>query len=114
MPNHLHGIVVITDTIVGADLRVGPVAEGAHAGAPLPAIIQWFKTMVTNEYIRGVKITSWPSFDRRLWQRNYYEHIIRDDESLNRIRQYIPDNPRRWPFDRENPEASASVAGDPW
>ena len=55
MPNHLHGIVVITDTIVGADLRVGPVAEGAHTGAPLPTVIQWFKTMTTNEYIRGVE-----------------------------------------------------------
>lgn len=55
MPNHLHGIVVITDTIVGADLRVGPVPEGAHTGAPLPTVIQWFKTMTTNEYIRGVK-----------------------------------------------------------
>ena len=126
MPNHLHGIVVITDTIVGADLRVGPVSEGAHAGAPLrrahpaplgaplPKIIQCFKTMMTNEYIRGVKTASWPSFDQRLWQRNYYEHIIRDDESLNRIRQYILDNPRRWAFDRENPEASASEAGDAW
>ena len=87
MPNHLHGVIVITDTIVGADLRVGPVRDGtdtahqgAHIGAPLPAIIQWFKTMTTNEYIRGVKTASWPSFDRRLWQRNYYEHVIRDDK----------------------------------
>ena len=38
-----------------------------------------------------------------MWQRNYYEHIIRNDDSLNRIRQYIIDNPARWAFDRENP-----------
>jgi putative transposase len=121
MPNHLHGIVVITDNIVGADLRVGPVPEGAHptqqgahAGAPLPNVIQWFKTMTTNEYIRGVKTASWPSFNGRLWQRNYYEHIIRNEESLNRIRQYILDNLARWAFDRENPEATAPEPGDPW
>jgi hypothetical protein len=40
-----------------------------------------------------------------VWQRNYYEHIIRDEESLNRIRQYITDNPIRWEFDPENPDA---------
>jgi putative transposase len=114
MPNHFHGIVVITDTIVGADLRVGPVPEGAHTGAPLPTVIQWFKTMTTNEYIRGVKTASWPSFNGRLWQRNYYEHIIRNEESLNRIRQYILDNLARGAFDRENPEATAPDPGDPW
>ncbi len=114
MPNHFHGIVVITDANVGADLRVGPVRKGAHAGAPLPAVIQWFKTMTTNDYMRGVKIASWPPFDRRLWQRNYYEHIIRNDDSLNRIRQYILDNPARWAFDRENPLATTAEPEEPW
>jgi len=37
-----------------------------------------------------------------VWQRNYYEHIIRNDDALNRIRQYIPNNPRRWQLDRQN------------
>jgi putative transposase len=107
MPNHFHGIVAIP---VRADLRVGPDSKGArtthegtHAGVPLPTVIQWFKTMTTNEYIRGVKTASWPAFNGRLWQRNYYEHVIRNDDSLNRIRQYIVDNPARWTFDRENP-----------
>jgi REP element-mobilizing transposase RayT len=59
--------------------------------------------MTTNEYIRGVKTLGWPPFNGRLWQRNYYEHIIRDENSLNRIRRYIADNPARWTFDRENP-----------
>jgi putative transposase len=121
MPNHFHGVVIITDVPVGADLRVGPVPEGehptqqgAHAGAPLQAVIQWFKTMTTNEYIRGVKTASWPSFNGRLWQRNYYEHVIRDDQSLNRIRQYIVDNPARWEFDRENPTATSPQPKDTW
>ena len=52
MPNHCHGIIVIRDLVVGADLCVGPpkIRTGAHIGAPLPKIVQWFKTMTTNEY----------------------------------------------------------------
>ena len=114
MPNHLHGIVVITDTIVGADLRAGPVPEGAHTGAPLPTIIQWFKTMTTNEYIRGVKTLGWPAFRGRLWQRSYYEHVIRHEKSLNRIRQYILDNPAHWDADRENPVVGIPEWDEAW
>jgi len=109
MSNHCHGIIVIVDPTVGADLCVGPPNDrtDAHAGAPLPTIVQWFKTMTTNEYIRGVKTLGWPSFRGQLWQRSYYEHVIRNADSLNRIRQYIIDNPVRWEFDRENPAATA-------
>jgi len=121
MPNHFHGVAIITDVPVGADLRVGPVPEGghltqqgAHAGAPLQTVIQWFKTMTTNEYIHGVKTASWPSFSKRLWQRNYFEHVIRDDQSLNRIRQYILDNPARWEFDPENREVQNPEPADAW
>lgn len=121
MPNHVHGIIVIEP--VGADPRVCPDASGAHAGAPqqsgahtgapqqsgahagapLPEIVQWFKTMTTNEYIRHVRNDRWTPFPGRLWQRNYYEHIIRNDESLDHIRKYIADNPLRWHLDRDNP-----------
>jgi putative transposase len=100
MPNHLHGILVIT---VGADRCVGPEKKGAHIGAPLPTTMQWFKTMTTNEYIRGVKSRGWPPFVGKLWQRNYYEHIIRDERSLHEVRQYIENNPFRWAEDKENP-----------
>ncbi len=48
----------------------------------------------------------WPPFTGKLWQRNYYEHIIRDDGALNLIRQYITENPSRWADDPENPNAS--------
>ncbi len=127
MPNHLHGIMVIEEC-VGADLCVcpgerrnlggpanqgAPADKGAHVGAPLRGvprpnapvgqIIQWFKTMSTNAYIRGVKTRDWPLFDGRLWQRNYYEHVIRDDEDANQIYRYIQDNPRLWTEDQENP-----------
>jgi len=47
-----------------------------------------------------------------VWQRNYYEHVIRSEEALIRIRQYIQDNPTRWAFDRENPAAATRQAED--
>ena len=99
MPDHLHGIV----SIVGADLGVRPrvceAARGAHTGAPLPRIVQWFKTMTTNAYIRGVNERRWAHFHRRFWQRNYYEHVIRNEDDLGHIRRYVVDNPARWPED---------------
>jgi REP element-mobilizing transposase RayT len=136
MPNHVHGIIAI----VGADLRVCPPVlrvcadddqsntgkhiglpqqthdPGTHIGVPLPRIVQWFKTMTTNEYIRGVKQFGWPRFDRRLWQRNYYEHIVRNDNELNRIREYIMNNPLKWELDSENPNAKSEVPAPevPW
>jgi REP element-mobilizing transposase RayT len=64
--------------------------------------------MTTNEYIHGVKNLGWMEFAGRVWQRNYYEHIIRGEEDNSRIREYILQNPRGWPDDEENP-ARATV-----
>ena len=68
-------------------------------GLPLHRVVQWFKTMTTNEYIRNVKQNNWPVFNGSLWQRNYYEHIIRNEEELNKIREYIRNNPLNWQID---------------
>jgi hypothetical protein len=68
---------------------------------PLGEIVQWFK-MTTNEFIRGVKESGWARFDRKLWQQDYFEHVIRDEKSLNNIRRYIRANPLMWPHDRDN------------
>ncbi|MGH7910007.1 MAG: transposase [Thermodesulfobacteriota bacterium] len=111
MPKHFHGIITIVETKVGADLRVCPNntgkdmdLQGEHIGSPLRKIIQWFKTMTTNDYIRGVKYNGSPSFHSKFWQRNYYEHIIRNEDELQKIREYIQNNPLKWHLDRENPE----------
>ena len=58
--------------------------------------MRWFKTMTTNEYIRGVRSGIFTKFHKSLWHRNYYEHIIRNETDLNRIRQYIINNPIKW------------------
>lgn len=104
MPNHIHFIVENVGT-VGADLRVCPESItdkseteilGEHVGSPLHRVIQWFKTMSTNEYIRGVKNNNWSRFDGKLWQRNYWEHIIRNDNFYQKISEYIVNNPSKW------------------
>lgn len=108
MPNHIHFIIENIGS-VGADLRVClndsnfPKTEkrvseilGEHAGSPLHRVLQWFKTMSTNEYIRGVKNNNWIPFDGKLWQRNYWEHIIRNDQSYQKISDYIINNPSKW------------------
>jgi len=60
--------------------------------------------MTTNEYIRGVKQSGWRPFSGKLWQRNYYERIIRNDVHLGIVRNYIINNPMNWKNDRENNE----------
>ena len=110
MPNHFHGII----NIVGVTLRGRPLPDNtnnklgqSHRIAPtLGDIVNWFKTMTTNQYIHGVKQNGWHPFYGRLWQRNYYEHIIRNEDELNRFCQYIAENPANWQTDKENPNAT--------
>jgi len=83
-------------------------------GAPLQKIVQWFKTMSTNEYIHGVKEYGWAAFKEHLWQRSFHDHVIRNEESLNRIREYIATNPLRWDLDRENLQAKGKDDFDTW
>jgi putative transposase len=107
MPNHLHGLIIV----VRADQRVCPDdKKGEHTGSPLQKpvsfsrMIQWFKTMTTNEYLRNVKQNDWHPFNKRLWQRNYYENVIRDENEFNRTRKYILENPLKWDIDVDNPD----------
>ena len=66
----------------------------------LSDIVQWFKTMTTNEYIKGVKTLEWTPFNGKLWQRNYYDNVIRDEKSYEKISDYITNNPYHWEEDR--------------
>jgi REP element-mobilizing transposase RayT len=81
MPDHIHFIVFLT---------------GDHAGSPLPRILDWFKTMFTNDYIRGVKSGRFPPFRGHIWQRGYSDHVIRDEDDYQTRWRYIDENPARW------------------
>lgn len=109
MPNHVHGILWINDQCkdesicLPEEIQTGQTAGFAPTNHPsLSEVVQWFKTMTTNEIIRGIKANNWQPFQGRFWQRNYYEHIIRDDKDLNSIREYILNNPTFWDCDSEN------------
>ncbi|MDH5381382.1 MAG: hypothetical protein OEW75_11045 [Cyclobacteriaceae bacterium] len=78
---------------------LGEHSPGEHMGSPLRGVVQWFKTMTTNEYIRGVKNLGWQPFDGKLWQRNYYEHIIRNERAYQYLSEYIRNNPEKWDID---------------
>ena len=129
MPNHIHGIIIITNTdnVVGAQ-HAAPL-PGQHdpspdtsPPAPLPgqpgprrtniqpgslgAIIRSFKSAVTKRINAQRDTPGAP-----VWQRNYWEHVIRTERALDAIRRYITHNPARWHLDRYNPNA---IGPDPW
>ena len=95
------GAYFITICTQNREMLLGKITttQGEHTGSPLRRVIQWFKTMTTNEYINNVKQNDWWSFSGKLWQRNYYEHIIRDETEMNKIREYIVNNPLHWTTD---------------
>jgi REP element-mobilizing transposase RayT len=87
MPDHLHGIIVV----------VGGSAVPTKR-KPLGRLIGAFKTVSTRR-INGMRSTP----GAKLWQRGYYEHIVRDDRSLRRVRAYIANNPSQWALDLRKP-----------
>ncbi len=125
MPNHFHGILEIISNSVRASLVDAPLANALHADTPIahndneldndkgwpqgraPAtkktvgdMMDAFKSITTVEYIRGVKNLGWPPFNRKLWQRDYYDRIIRNEKSYQNISKYIINNPSKWKNDK--------------
>ena len=97
MPNHFHGIIFINDKYKG-DRPVAPTKPGPRPKS-IGAMIAGFKCAITKR-INIIRRT--PGVP--IWQRNYWEHVIRNEEDLNRIREYIINNPLQWDIDKENPK----------
>ena len=93
MPNHFHAIIVIER----ADMESAPT---------ISQIIQSFKRYSTVEYVKLVKDGTVPPFDEKIWQRSFYDHVIRNEGDYLDIWRYIEGNPGRWTEDR------LFVAGD--
>jgi REP element-mobilizing transposase RayT len=103
MPNHLHGLVVFRPDDSGSG-RPPSSAATALENRPkrsLGSLIAGYKTSVTTRINRLQE-----SPGERVWQRNYWEHIVRTDQALDAIRSYIRDNPARWSLDRYHPNPS--------
>ena len=97
MPNHLHGIVVL----------VGQESGQAQGPAPtnfltLPDVVRQYKTLTMKRYMDGVRQCGWLPFPGKLWQRNYWERVIRNEQELQTVREYIQNNPARWAEDQLN------------
>lgn len=91
MPNHVHGILVVTRQRAGT--------------SPAPAsgtVVGTFKSLTTREYLARARQENRTFQTGKLWHRNYFEHIIRDEDEMNRIREYIRQNPARWAEDEYN------------
>jgi REP element-mobilizing transposase RayT len=97
MPNHVHGIIVLADAAIRGAASSAPTGMGGGA-ATLGDVVRAFKSISA---IEANKILG--QSNRPFWQRNYYEHIIRDEKELTALRQYIRDNPENWLDDPDNP-----------
>jgi REP element-mobilizing transposase RayT len=110
MPNHFHAILWILGEEVGTASRAPTVEQfGQPVSGSLSSIIRGYKSGVLkriNEMHHSHRKT--------VWQRSFYEHVIRNEESLNRIRGYIATNPLRWELDKENPMGTGEDDFDLW
>ncbi len=108
MPTHAHMVIVLADDPSQAVPTAGYTPTGDRPPAPtrhgLPEIVRGFKTSSAHRINASRGTPGVP-----VWQRNYYEHIIRNDRTLQAIRQYIRDNPLRWHLDRYNPAATGAA-----
>jgi len=102
MPNHVHGIMMMVDGDRGGAVAA-PTNEGGETlplREPLGKMVAYFKYQTTKR-LNAHRATPGAKF----WQRNYYEHVIRNDVDLKRIREYIHHNPARWAEDQLHPAA---------
>ena len=99
MPNHFHGIIRTEHTAKNVD-PINPNNQPSEILA-LGNIVKRFKTLTTHRYIEGAQQSGWPRFTNRLWQRNYYEHVLRNERDCQAIVDYIQANPQNWERDTE-------------
>ena len=102
MPNHFHCIIEIVgvESISTHDIQLSNRVDMESTPTTIPNILQTFKRYTTLEYIKMVKSNKLPNFNRRIWQRNYYENIIRNDQIHEKIIEYIKNNPLKWKEDK--------------
>jgi len=92
MPNHIHGILEIYNKEIGVDTRPTPT---------IGDIICSFKSKVMTRYIKGVKCGIYKPFNKTIWQRDYYEHILRNEKDYYKFCKYIQNNPFNWKDDSD-------------
>jgi putative transposase len=110
MPNHLHGIVSLTvgaRYIVPLDQRTRtPEAFERPVTGSIPTIVRTFKAAVSREARKVLGLDG-----HAIWQRNYFECVLRDGGEYKNASRYILENPMRWGWDRENPQSRIESSG---
>lgn len=101
MPNHLHGIVVINEQDQSGQCDAGK-RVGARPTPTLGAVFGAFKSMSIHDVLAHIEENGLDMIGK-IWQRNYFERVIRNERDLDKIRTYIRNNPRNWERDDENP-----------
>jgi len=102
MPNHFHGILIIRYKCKAQTRGSAPTNHTGWSAPTVGNVIQWFKTMTTNEYIKNVKTQSWLKFSKHVWQPRFHDRVIRNEKEYWAIKRYILDNPKNWDKDKEN------------
>lgn len=97
MPNHFHGIIVISDELINSYFSDDITREKVKKPT-LSKVVAYFKYQSTKLINTVREMTG-----VRFWQRNYYEHVIRSEHSLAQLREYIEHNPGQWQFDQLHP-----------
>jgi putative transposase len=102
MPNHLHGLIgIMPSLLVGAQHRCALLSEATNSGVKpgsLGAIVRSFKAIIVR---RAHKELGWSG---PIWQRNYFERVLRAGQELSDASRYIAENPMKWEWERENPK----------
>jgi REP element-mobilizing transposase RayT len=109
MPNHIHGIIIIQDAGATGRSPLQTTPPRGPSKRSLGAFIAGFKS-ITTKRINEIR----QSPGTPVWQHNYYEHVIRNEKELDRVRQYIVENPGKWALDPENPAAETTTIEEPW
>ncbi len=106
MPNHVHALIVIQDSSKGSVLQPTPAVSIEATNLPIPPQSLLAKVVAHYKYHTTKKINLARNLSgERFWQRNYYEHVVRSHESMQKIQEYILANPMRWNEDQLNPSA---------
>ncbi len=96
MPNHLHFVIHLTDR------------AGTNGAPALGDIVRVLKSVAAVDWLKHIRKHALED-SAQIWQRNYYEHIIRNEPELRRIREYVANNPMNWRYDLDNPDRHQSA-----
>ncbi len=104
MPNHIHAVVVLSPSPL-----INAPSLDDNTVLSLSELMRSIKTYTMTCYSNGVRNDGWLKYEQHLWQRSYYEHMVRNDKSLEKIREYIMNNPAQWELDDYNPALMSKI-----